>query len=207
MNFFGVSMKHLFFIFGLLGGFFSLHSQAANITLVVSDQQISLGSTVELQVQMAGLEGDLSLGDYDLAVHYDASLFNLNNVFWGDALKGNQLDLNGLGSVQSANESTPGLLNLFELSLDTPSDVDNRQAGSFSLFSLFFSAIGEGAGQFSGSVNALGDSIGNSIMVDTFADVEVKVSKVPEPSSLLIMIGFIALGLSRYRGVNIFLRA
>jgi hypothetical protein len=184
-----------------------LHSQAANITLVVSDQQISLGSTVELQVQMAGLEGDLSLGDYDLTVHYDASLFNLNNVFWGDALKGNQLDLNGLGSVQSANESTPGLLNLFELSLDTLSDLDNRQAGSFSLFSLFFSAIGEGAGQFSGSVNALGDSIGNSIMVDTFADVEVKVSKVPEPSSLLIMIGFIALGLSRYRGVNIFLRA
>jgi hypothetical protein len=131
-------------------------------------------------------------------LHYDPLLFEIVDIVWGDSIKGNQLDINGLGSLQLSNLSVAGLLNMVELSFDAPSDLEAQQADTFNLFSVVFSAIGKGTGVFSGNFHALSDGYGDSIFVDTINTLEVKTISVPEPSGLLIMcIGLIALGLSR----------
>jgi PEP-CTERM motif len=193
-------MKYFLKVVLAMGLIFSLKSHAVVIDLIANSHQVDIGSSLALQVRIAGLATAAapSLGGYDMDLHYDPLLFEIVDIVWGDSIKGNQLDINGLGSLQLSNLSVAGLLNMVELSFDAPSDLEAQQADTFNLFSVVFSAIGKGTGVFSGNFHALSDGYGDSIFVDTINTLEVKTTSVPEPSGLLIMcIGLIALGLSR----------
>jgi hypothetical protein len=193
-------MKKLFATLIALSLSFALNAHALTIGITPSTEQLNVGDNVLLQVDVSGLN-DLStpaLGVYDLNLNYDANLFAISDVYWGDAIKGNQLDLSGFGSLHMSDSSLAGSLNIFELSFDDAWSLENLQAGSFTLFSVMFSAINQGTSNFSLDVNALGDAYGNNLFVNSLNNSNAV--SVPEPSAIiLIMIGLITLGASRLK--------
>lgn len=188
-------MNKLFSFFAVLCLGFSLNANAISIDLVTDNSAINFGDNVEVQVRINGLEGATALSVYDLNLNYDASLFSFSNLIWGDSSKGNQLDLIGHGSMQDSSSGS-GWLNLFELSLDEIADLELLQENEFTLFSVVFTSIALGSGNFFITNNIMGDAYGNELSVDTFTDAQVAVDggvSVPEPSSLLLLLGLLAI--------------
>lgn len=188
-------MKKLFACLCALGLSLSLNANAISIDLIANQPIASVGDNIEVQVRISGLNNASapSLGVYDVNFNYDASLFSFNSILWGDSQLGNQLDLHGFGSLQDSN-SGAGWLNLFELSFDDALDLDLLQAGEFTLFSVLLNAIAIGSGHFLLTTNTLGDAYGNDLIIDTInaATVNVGGVSVPEPSSLLLLLGALA---------------
>ena len=93
-------------------------------------------SRVDIALQISGL-GDgttPSLSTFDVDVSFDAALLDFSNAAFGDPVLGDQLDLLSLGgNPLEALLTSPGLTNLYELSLDSVEDLDNLQADSFTL--------------------------------------------------------------------------
>ena len=197
-------MKKIFATLMALSMSFALNSQALTIDLSPNAQQLQLGDNLTLAVKVSDLNDSAapSLGVYDLNLMFDATRLSISQIVWGDAVKGNQLDLNSFGSLQMSDASNSGVLNLFELSFDDVWTLDNLQAGSFSLFSVIFSTIATGPAEFTLGVNALGDANGNSLLVDSLgtASVMINAVSVPEPAaSFLCLMGLIALGFVRIK--------
>ena len=197
-------MKKIFVTLIALSMSFALNSQALTIDLSPSAQELQLGDNLTLDVKVSDLADATapSLGVYDLNLLFDATRVSISNIIWGDAVKGNQLDLNGFSSLQMSDANNPGILNLFELSLDDVWSLNNLQAGSFSLFSVIFSTIAAGPAEFTLGVNALGDANGDSLLADSIGTSKVMINAVavPEPAaSFLFLIGLIALGFVRMK--------
>ena len=197
-------MKNIFRLFSIFCLGVSFNANAISIDLIADNTAINLGDSVEVQVRISGLDGNPALGVYDVNFNYDASLFSLGNVSWGDTLQGNQLDLLGFGSLQDSNGGN-GWLNLFELSFDGAMDLEMLQAGEFTLFSILFNAIAIGHGEFSLTANALGDAYGNDLLIGSLTSTQVNVNSVsvPEPTSvLLLLLGLLAVAALRAKLVR-----
>jgi hypothetical protein len=177
---------------GLLGlivvlGLTAAPANAVMLTIVPESPTVNLGGTFSVDVVAAGLLGGSapSIGTYDLNVGYDASLLSLANVTFG-----NGLDVLGLGSLRDASASTAGLANVFELSFDSIANLDLLQPDTFKLFTLTFNANSIGTSVFGLTINALGDSAGNSLSADT-TGASVSVTPVPlPPTPWLLLSGF-----------------
>jgi Cohesin domain/PEP-CTERM motif len=188
-------MKKLFAGLLALGLSLSLNAHAMGIDLIANQTAVNVGDNIEVQVRISGLSDASApaLGVYDVNFNYDASLFSFSSILWGDSTLGNQLDLSGFGSLQ---DSSNGLnwLNAFELSFDDALDLELMQAGEFTLFSVMLNAVAIGSGNFSLTANAIGDAYGNVLFIDTINGVAVDVGSisVPEPSSLLLLLGMLA---------------
>lgn len=186
---------------GFIAGLFTLltmlalNTQAALIQLIPSSTNLTLGDAVQVDVRISDLGAANSLGTYDLDINYDASLLGLTNIHWGDNLLGNQLDLMGFGSWQESSETTAGTRNLFELSFDDAAWLNSHQASEFTLFSLVFTALAQGGTTISAQLNALGDAWGNTLPAVAVNGVGLSIdtaTPLPEPSSLLLLLGLLA---------------
>lgn len=189
-------MKNLFAALCAIGLSLSLNANAISIDLIANQTAVNVGDNIEVQVRISGL-GDASapsLGVYDVNFNYDASLFNFSSILWGDSTLGNQLDLNGFGSLQDSSSGL-GWLRALEVSFDEAADLELLQAGEFTLFSVLLNAAAIGSGHFSLAIHAAGDAYGNDLFVDTLNGTEVNVDgvSVPEPSSLLLLLGMLAI--------------
>lgn len=195
-------MKKLFISLCALGLSLSLNANAISIDLIANQTLVNVGDNIEVQVRISGLNDASapSLGVYDVNFNYDSSLFNVSNLVWGDSILGNQLDLNGLGSLQDSNSGL-NWLSVLEVSFDDAMDLELLQADEFTLFSVLLNAVGIGNGNFSLTANALGDAYGNNVSIDTFNNTSVNITgvSVPEPSSLLLLVGMLALVMLRVR--------
>ncbi len=184
-------MKQLRKIFASLALLFSVDSYAISIDLIANKTAVNIGDSLEVAVRISGLDdaSASSLGVYDLNFQFDNSLFSVASINWGDSIKGNQLDLSGFGSLQDTTSGS-GWLNLFELSFDDALDLNQLQAGEFTLFSVLLNAITIGTGNFSLVANSLGDAYGNELFADQLNDAQVSVGSVsvPEPSSMLLLL-------------------
>ena len=193
-------MKKLFASLCALGLILSLNANAISIDLIANQSSVNVGDNIEVQVRVSGLNtaSAPSLGTYDLNLNYDANLFNVSSILWGDSTLGNQLDLTGFGSLQNSSSGL-GWLNAFEISVDEAVDLELLQAGEFTLFSVLLNAIAIGNGNFSLTTNTIGDAYGNDLLIDTIngTAVDIKGVSVPEPSSLLLLIGMLAIVLLR----------
>lgn len=152
------------------------------ITVLPSTQNVNAGDQAVVSLSIAGL-GDgaaPSVGTLDIDIAFDPTILAFNAATFG-----NQLDILGLGDLQFV---TPGLgtVNLFELSLDSASDLNSLQAPAFLLATVTFDTIGTGTSQVQLSLNALGDADGNNLHTDlSNGSVTVApVSGVPEPSTV-----------------------
>ncbi len=166
---------------------------AVTVGLTPAAQSVNVGSaaTVNLYISGLGFFAAPSLGTYDLKIDFDPLILSFTGASFG-----NGLDLYGLGSLW---EVTPGngSVNLFELSYDSPSDLDALQADTFVMATLTFNAIGNGTSPLLISVNALGDAYGDPLAADL---VGANISAVPEPVNQLLMgvgVGMIALFMRR----------
>nr|WP_324256869.1 cohesin domain-containing protein [Cellvibrio fontiphilus] len=196
-------MKKIFTCLLALGLSLSLNANAISIDLIADKNVASLGETLELQVRINGLDGTAALGSYDVNFYYDANLFSISNITWGDATQGNQLDLLGFGSLQD-NSSSLGWLNMLEVSFDEIADLELLQAGEFTLFSILLSAIAIGSGDFSLTTNAMGDAYGQDLFIDSINNTSVHVSAatVSEPAGILLLLGAIAFVVLRNKASN-----
>ena len=189
-------MKKLFTALLMLGTFISFNANAISIDLIANQSAVNIGDNIEVQVRISGLNDASapSLGDYDVNFNYDSSIFNFSSIVWGDSILGNQLDLSNFGSLQDASSGW-GWLRISELSVDGALDLELLQKDEFTLFSVLLNAAAIGSGTFSLTTNAFGDAYGNDVLIDTINSTEVNIRSVsvPEPSSLLLLLGLVAI--------------
>lgn len=166
---------------------------AAVIEIVPQEPSIAVGGPAVLDVRVSGLGSGipLSLGVFDIDVQFNPALLSFSRVAWG-----NQLDVVGLGSIRSA---TPGfgVVNLFELSLDSEADLNSLQLGEFLLARLTLTGIGIGTSPLTLGVNSLGDGAGQPLATSV-VHTSVTVSEIPEPASIvLILVPLLSLAIPR----------
>jgi hypothetical protein len=139
-------------------------SRATELKLEPSSAIVSAGSatTVKLSISGLGFATPPSLGTFDLDLTYDPNILIFSAFTFGDPGLGDQVDLGGFG-LASVDSSIPGVLNLFELSLDAAADVDELQPDSFLLGVTTFTAVAPGFSSLDILINALGNALGDHL--------------------------------------------
>jgi len=151
-------------------------------------QDVKLGHLASVTVEISGLENMSapSLGAYDLNLAFDSAILSFNSIVFGD-----QSGLLGLGSsISGFNTSTPGLVNVFEVSLESIGDLNTMQEASFDLFTLTFDTLALGLSSLDLSINNLADADGGTL-VGTGCCGSINV--IPAPAAMLL--GVMGLGM------------
>jgi hypothetical protein len=175
-------------LMGLLLGMCVFPAQAVTIDFVPVSQSVSIGNSVEVSVRISGLgvtsdahDPASSLSAFDLDVCFDPTVLSFSMAQFGDPLLGDQLDLFGFGGYSGVTAVTSGVVNIFELSLDSPDDLVALQVDSFILATLSFDALAKGVSALDVSINGLGDSVGNPLMAAVVSgSIQVTKKAVPE---------------------------
>lgn len=153
---------------------FLLPVSAAAVTLEVvpSTSSANLGDPFTVDVIVSGL-GDTaapSLSTFDLDLLYDPVLFNYTGVVYGPEL-GDEM----AGEATTITTPGPGIVQLLELSILPPADLNANQPDSFTLLTASFTANVVGLGAFDVSVDNLGDENGAPLVVDAVTPATVDV--------------------------------
>lgn len=156
------------------------------------------GATVDVPIWVSGLsDGSApSLGAYDLDIGFDIQFLDYASVRFSNQLDVYQSGLNP-AAVEPV-ESVPGLLNLYELSLDSVNDLNAFQANSFTLATLTFNVLKPSNSTLTMAVNALSDAQGDplrNVRVQTSAPI----TTVPIPPASWLMLSGLGLWLRRSR--------
>ena len=184
-------MKKALFLAVVLGFvvFFSLSALAITIGFEPVSQEVVVGDPASVNLIISGL-GDHtapSLGAFDLDIHFDPAILAFDSATFGDPVLGDQLDIWGLGlNPMGASITSLGVLDIWEVSLDTADDLNNFQAGSFTLATLTFSTLTVGTSPLEIIIDSLGDANGEPLSANVQSG---SISPVPEPATF-ILIGF-----------------
>jgi hypothetical protein len=171
-------------------------ARAITIGFDPATANVNVGSpvTVDLVIDDLGDGVAPSLSTFDLDVAFNDAVLSFLSATFGDPVLGDQLDLTGLGSVTAVTHGA-GIVNVFELSLDLPSDLDNLQTGAFTLARLTFNAQAAGVSALVLSIGALGDANGNPLAAD-LGEGRIAVpgpgAEIPEPATLILLISGLA---------------
>jgi len=186
--------------------FLSGASSAVTLRFDPASPSVLVGDTLDVGVVISdlGLGSAPSISTFDLDIKFDESQLSFASAAIGDPVLGDQLDIFGFGfNPIFAGSTGPGIVNLFELSLDLASDLDFFQADSFVLGTLTFDVLSAGTGVLDIAVNSLGDTDGNPLAANLESASIVSArpgGTVPESSTLaLISLGLAGIGYSRQR--------
>src|SRR5687768_3451479 len=126
-------MRKRFFytLFSLVLAFYAISTKAITISFDPTAQTASGSASVGLRISDLVAGGAPSLGVFDLNVSFDPSIIAFSGATFGDPVLGDQLDLLGFGSLTSSGSVGPGVINVFELSLDPAATLDLLQEASF----------------------------------------------------------------------------
>jgi hypothetical protein len=157
----------LFMVAVILAIFSVATSDAITVGLNPDSLDVEVGDfpTVDAVISGLGDHAPPSLSGYDMDISYDSSILFLDSVDFGTNL---------LVSMGGNIPTAPGVVNVFEVSLEDPVDLVANQPSSFSLFTMEFEAVETGISPLHLYVNALSDEQGNSLLV-------------PEPATLLLL--------------------
>ena len=184
-------MKQLLVRLCSLAMVFGCGPMLAGVVLSVEPpyQAVADGSAVSVSLQISGLGAFTapSLGTFDLDLRFDPSLLDFNSFVFGDPVLGDQLDLSGFGSITGMG-TTPGsgVVNIYEVSLDSVTDLDNLQEPMFTLGILEFQPLQVGISFLFIDINALGDASGDSLPESVTVRAGV-ISITPEPGSITLV--------------------
>lgn len=187
------TLTHALTALALLGAAAAVPAQAATVTINPATPETHFGGGVLVTVDIAdlGIGGAPKVGGFDFDFSYDPGILSFSDLSFGTGL-----DVLELGSFQLSDALAPGLVNVFELSLDLPDDLYQFQPDAFTLFTLTFDAVGYGVSQFGLTINGLSDEFGEALSADVFGS---SVTVVPLPAAgWLLLSGVAALaGFSR----------
>jgi hypothetical protein len=153
--------------------------RAVQLTLEPPAQTVGTGAMVEITVKISGLGNATapSVGAYDLTVSFDPLILSYNSASLGTYLAPFAGSVSGPPVVDAIN----GSVNLFEVSLDSPADLDSTQPDQFTLASVWFSAIAVGSSGLDFSSVLLGDGKGDLLPADA---VGALISVVPNGNAI-----------------------
>lgn len=123
-----------------------------------------------------------SLGAFDIEVNFDPAVLAFTQLTFGDGL--NVLGLGG--NPQEVTEGA-GAVSAFELSLDSPDDLNTLQPGAFTLFTLTFQAISAGTANLSLTLNSLADAEAFEIAATSIGS-SIEVAPVPLPAAVWLLL-------------------
>jgi uncharacterized protein (TIGR03437 family) len=151
---------------------------AVTVAISPSTRVATVGAQLSFDVVVSGLGNGTALGTYDVGVVFAPALLSYSSTTFG-----NQLNLSGLGDLQSVTLGT-GTVELFELSLDSAATLAAGQASSFRLATVTLTALAAGNNSpITLSVNAIGDAAGKAIPVSVQnGSVSIVPSTLPPPS-------------------------
>lgn len=169
---------------------YSFPAQAITIDLLPTLQEVDVNTPATVDIAISGLVDSAapSLSSFDLNIIYDPEMLSFPGL--GGVDFGDQLDLFGFGSLRSVDDSVPGIINLFELSLDPPDDLNNFQPSTFTLGTLTFDTLLTGVSTLALSLNALGDANGDPLAADlNGAEINTRpTTDIPEPTILMLFV-------------------
>lgn len=195
-------MKHriLTYFFVCVFAMLAWPAQAVIIKVTPMQSNTVTGSVVGVNLDITGLGQDSapSVGGYDIGLSFDPSILKLKAVYFGDPLLGDQLDLFGLGSLQLMSPQA-GMVNLVQISLDLPADLDAMQAQAFTLARIEFDAIGVGTTTLGLQLNALADANGDALsaqlqggLLGVAGGGSEPGTSVPEPDTAILLLAGLA---------------
>ncbi|WP_446809845.1 cohesin domain-containing protein [Methylomonas sp. 2BW1-5-20] len=154
---------------------------------------------IEIGLRISGL-GDDALGTYDFNIQFDPTHLAFASVAFGDPFLGDELDVFDLGGNSvAADLLAPGVLNLFESSLDEPADLQALQADSFTLAIIRFNVLSSGSSELELLINSLADAGGDALSANTAPLTVNPVAAVPLPGMFWPMVAGFCVALKRLR--------
>ncbi len=186
-------------LFSLISWILPTSATAVTLGFNPSEQTTTLGKQVSFDLAISDLGAGTapSLGAFDVSIGFDSRIIAFNDAVFGD-----QLDLFGSGSIQETDTITffPDL-NLFEISLDLPDELNNLQADSFALATVTFDAVGIGTSNLTFNDVTLSDASGllslNAELQSGLITVarETTVASVPESSTTPALLALGTMGI------------
>jgi hypothetical protein len=159
-----------------IGCLIVIWASADPITLQIAPQLVTAGQTVNENVVISGLGLPPEVGAFDLGVSYDPTLLRPTGITFGDFL-GDPLQFEAL--TASNLSFAPNIVEGAEVSLLSNAQLDALQLPSFTLFTIDFLGIGNGAAAFQYAGGPVDDGNGSLIFGTK--------SIVPEPNTLLLL--------------------
>ncbi|MGF1765385.1 PEP-CTERM sorting domain-containing protein [Aliivibrio kagoshimensis] len=159
----------------------SLSAQAAMLSMDPDNQFTGLGDSVSVDIRIQDLQPHESVGDFDFDIIFDDTKLILDSVAFGAGL-----DLGNLTSWPdwSIPALSPNIININELSFESPADLFEFQPDDFTLATLHFTTTDFGVAMVDfANVWALGDQLGDPLM---FISAPGSIT-IPEPSSLAVL--------------------
>lgn len=184
-------MKSLLAALCAATAWFAGAAHATTISLSPVSQTSSLGSTVQVDLDISGVNNGAtpSLAAWDVSISADPTILSFNSATFGT-----NLDVLGLGDIQSVTSAANGTTELYEISLDSAADLSSLQAQDFTLATLYFNTSGPGITPLDISIDSLADANGNALEAGvTSATITVaQPAAVPEPSTLALLLPALA---------------
>jgi hypothetical protein len=173
----------------LAAGAIGAPAMATTLSFTPAAGSVTVGGNVAVDVRVSGLAAGVDVGAFDFSVLFNSGVLNLTGYSLGAALG----DLSAFEALDvSAGSTGSGKFNLAEISL--LSDLGLQQ-DSFTLATLYFTAVASGNAALSLGDVVLGDAFGNALAADLGG---AAISAVPEPQALLLfMSGLALLGAAR----------
>ncbi len=133
---------------------------ALSVDFVPGSQTVPVGRPVSVDTVLSGLAaaGPPSVGAFDLDVSFDPSILSPTGVTFG-AFLGDP----SLFEALTASSFLPGVVDLAEVSLLAPTDLDTLQPVSFALATLSFDTLAFGNSSLNFSQVIVSDAFGERL--------------------------------------------